>query len=96
VELLTDFNQILDDLENIEVKLKDEDKALLLLSTLHKTYKHFKDTLFENEKIITLEEVQTSKRTKEFQKFQESKRENNELSLNVDNFFTASAPRCQK
>jgi len=31
MEQLTEFNKILDDLENIEVHLKDEDKVILLL-----------------------------------------------------------------
>jgi len=65
------------------VKLEDEDKALLV-NTLPKTYEHFKDVLsFEKEQTITLEEVQTSIRAKEFQKFQESKGEDNGLSLDV-------------
>jgi len=33
-EQLTEFNKMLDDLENIEVKLEDEDKAILLLCAL--------------------------------------------------------------
>lgn len=45
VEQLAYFNKILKDLENIEVKLKNEDETLLLLSTLLKMYEHFKDIL---------------------------------------------------
>jgi hypothetical protein len=37
-EQLSEFNNIWDDLENIEVMLDDEDKALLLLSSLSKTF----------------------------------------------------------
>jgi hypothetical protein len=37
-EQLSEFNKILEDLENIEVKLDDEDKALLLLNSLSKTF----------------------------------------------------------
>lgn len=58
------FNKILDDLENIEVKHDDEDKALLLLNALPKSFEHFKDALlYRRDQTITLEEVQNSIRT---------------------------------
>jgi len=37
-EQLTEFNKILDDLENIEVQLEDEDKAILLLYALPRSF----------------------------------------------------------
>ncbi|KHN05226.1 Retrovirus-related Pol polyprotein from transposon TNT 1-94, partial [Glycine soja] len=81
---LADFNKILDDLENIEVKLEEEDKALLLLNSLPKSFEHFKDAiLYGKDQDITLEEVQTSIRTKEMQKQQDSKSEDNGESLNI-------------
>jgi len=83
-EQLADFNKILDDLENIEVKLEDEDKALLLLNSLPKSFEHFKnEILYGKDQDITLEEVQTSIRTKEMQKQQDSKSEDNGQSLNI-------------
>ena len=83
-EQLADFNKILDDLENIEVKLEEEDKALLLLNSLPKSFEHFKDAiLYGKDQDITLEEVQTSIRTKEMQKQQDSKSEDNGESLNI-------------
>ena len=45
VEQLTEFNKIIDDLQNIDVKLDDEDKALLLLNSLPRSFEHFKDAL---------------------------------------------------
>ncbi|KHN00194.1 hypothetical protein glysoja_034725, partial [Glycine soja] len=79
-EQLADFNKILDDLENIEVKLEEEDKALLLPNS----FEHFKDAiLYGKDQDITLEEVQTSIRTKEMQKQQDSKSEDNGESLNI-------------
>jgi len=45
MEQLTEFNKILDDLENIEVQLEDEDKAILLLYALPKSFESFKDTM---------------------------------------------------
>jgi len=46
MEQLTQFNKILDDLENIEVHLEDEDKVILLLCALSKLFESFKDTMF--------------------------------------------------
>nr|GEX34471.1 retrovirus-related Pol polyprotein from transposon TNT 1-94 [Tanacetum cinerariifolium] len=42
---LDEFNKIVLDLSNIEVKFKDEDLALLLLTSLPASYEHFVDTL---------------------------------------------------
>ena len=58
LDQIDEFNNILDDLENIDVKLENEDKALILLNALPKTYKHFKDAmLYGRAQMITLEEV---------------------------------------
>ena len=43
MEKLVNFNKIMDDLENIEVKFDDEDKVLLLLNALIKIFEHFND-----------------------------------------------------
>ena len=44
-EHLNDYNKILADLQNLEVEIKDEDKALLLLNSLPDTYDHLITTL---------------------------------------------------
>ena len=73
-EQLAEFNKNIDDLENIRVKLEDEDKVVILLNALPKTSEHFRDALlYGKDQLITLEEVVTSIRTKEFQKLQDSK-----------------------
>ncbi|WVZ00077.1 hypothetical protein V8G54_026146 [Vigna mungo] len=73
-EQIAEFSKIVDDLENIEVKLEDEDKAVILLNALPRTFEHFRDVLlYGKDQVITLEEVVTSIRTKEFQKLQDSK-----------------------
>lgn len=49
---------IIDDLENIEVKFKEEERVLILLSSLPKYFEHFKDALIYDKKgTITLYEV---------------------------------------
>ena len=84
MEQIAEFNKIIDDLENIEVKLEDEDKALLLINSLPKKYENFKDTmLYGKDQDITLEEVQAAIRTKELQKLQDSRSEDNGEILNV-------------
>ena len=42
---IDDFNKIIDDLENINIKMEDEDQALILLNAMPKTYEHFKDAM---------------------------------------------------
>ena len=44
-EQLTEFNKILDDLENIDVNLEDEDKAILLLCAIPRSFESFKDNM---------------------------------------------------
>ena len=86
IDQMAEYNKILDDLENLEVKLEDEDKALILLSGLLNSYEHFKDAIRfgrDHSTSLTLEEVQTSIRTKILQKKQEQKTEGNGESLNV-------------
>lgn len=64
-----EFIKILDDLENLEIKLDEEDKALLLLNALPKSYENFRDTmLYGREQSISLEEVQLAIHSKELQK----------------------------
>ncbi|PON41343.1 Zinc finger, CCHC-type [Parasponia andersonii] len=71
------FNKIIDDLENIEIKLEDEDKALILLNALPKAYEHFKDAmLYGREQTITLDEVQSAVKAKELPRKKEGKEEN--------------------
>ena len=56
----------MDDLENIDDKLEDEDKAIILLSALPKSFDHLRDAmLYGREKTITLEEVQCALKSKE-------------------------------
>ncbi|KAL8526510.1 hypothetical protein ACS0TY_015638 [Phlomoides rotata] len=69
LEQLDKFNKVLDDLENIDIKMEEEDKALILLSALPKSFKNFNDTiLFGRQSSITLEEVHVALKSKELQK----------------------------
>lgn len=83
-EQLGEFNKILDDLENIEVKLEDEDKAILLLCALPRSFESFKDTmLYGKESSMTLENVQVALRTKELTKSMDLRADGNGEGLSV-------------
>ncbi|GKB47536.1 hypothetical protein Tco_0898289 [Tanacetum coccineum] len=64
-EHIDEFNKIVLDLANIEVKLEDEDLALLLLIYLPASYEHFVDTLLYGREALTLEDVMATLNSKE-------------------------------
>ena len=79
---IDEFNKIIDGLEDIEVKLKEEDKALILLNALPKSYENLKHAmLYRREKIITLDEVQSVVKAKELERKIEGKYDNHGESL---------------
>ncbi|RVW68241.1 Retrovirus-related Pol polyprotein from transposon TNT 1-94 [Vitis vinifera] len=64
-----EFNKITDDLENVDVKMEEEDQAVILLSALPKSYEHFVGAmLYGREQSLTLEEVQEALNSKELKK----------------------------
>lgn len=86
---LNEFHKILDDLENVEVKLQDEDKAILLLSALPEMYDNLVDAmLYGRLTAITLKEVICALKTKELQKAHEESREVSGEGLLVKSKFT--------
>ena len=55
---LNEFNSICVDLERLDVKIDDEDKAILLVVSLPPSFKHFKEImLYENHTSLTFENV---------------------------------------
>ena len=54
---LNAFNRILSDLLALEVKLKEEDKALLLLSSLPSSYDHLASIIMYRKETLELENV---------------------------------------
>ena len=82
---IDDFKKIIDDLENIDIKMEDEDQALILVNAMPKTYEHFKDVmLYGRDQTITLEEMQSTIRAKELQRRIEVKEETNGEGLLID------------
>lgn len=65
MERLIEVHEIVDKLRNIEVKTIDEDKLLLLLSLLSRSFKSFKDViLYGNDSNVIFDEVQEDVRSK--------------------------------
>ena len=64
-EQLDQFNKLILDLENIDVFIDYEDQALLLLSSLPKSYATFKDTLLCGRESLSMDEVQAALNSKE-------------------------------
>nr|GFD00486.1 retrovirus-related Pol polyprotein from transposon TNT 1-94 [Tanacetum cinerariifolium] len=55
---LDEFNTILIDLEYLDVDIDDEDKAVLLVISLHASYKHFKEVmLYDNRETLSFDDV---------------------------------------
>nr|GFA30029.1 retrovirus-related Pol polyprotein from transposon TNT 1-94 [Tanacetum cinerariifolium] len=67
-EHIDEFSKIVLDLANIEVKFKDEDLALLLVTSLPTSYEHFVDTLLYGREALTLEDVMATLNSKEIKK----------------------------
>lgn len=84
---MDDFCKSVDDIESIDEEIRDEDKAILLLNALPKSYEHVKDVMiFGRESTISLEEVQNALRAKEMQKIHEGKKEPPAKGLNIKKY----------
>ncbi|GJT03692.1 retrotransposon protein, putative, ty1-copia subclass [Tanacetum coccineum] len=77
-EHIYEFNKIVLDLANIEVKFKDEDLALLLLTSLPASYEHFVDTLLYGQEALALEDVMATLNSKEIKERSKVKRDDGE------------------
>ena len=66
---MENFSKSIDDLESVDVKISDEDKAILVLNALPSSYDQMRDSiLYGRDKPITLVEVHSVLRAKELQK----------------------------
>ncbi|KAL8523558.1 hypothetical protein ACS0TY_013505 [Phlomoides rotata] len=64
-EQLDTFNKYIDDLEDLDVKMDDDDKTLMLLNALPKSLDSFKDSvLFGNKDGVSYDTVLTTVKTK--------------------------------
>ena len=73
---MDEFNKIINDLANVDVKIEDEDQAVKLLSSLPKSYEHFVDAiLYGRMQTLTMEEVKAALNSKKHKKKFEAKSE---------------------
>nr|KYP61706.1 Retrovirus-related Pol polyprotein from transposon TNT 1-94 [Cajanus cajan] len=70
-----DFNKIILDLKSIDVKIDDEDQAIILLSSLPKRFEHFVDTMLYGKASLIMAEVKATLNSKEIQRNGDSKGE---------------------
>jgi len=64
--LLDEFNSIIIDLENLDVKIDDEDKVVLVIVSLPPSYRQFKEImLYGNYLTLSLDDVKTNLLAKE-------------------------------
>lgn len=73
IEQVDMFNKLILDLENIDVNIDDEDQAVMLPSSLPKSYTHFKETLIYGRESLTFEEVQDAINAKDLNERKEKK-----------------------
>ncbi|XP_062085702.1 methylesterase 17-like, partial [Humulus lupulus] len=66
---LGDFNKIILDMENIDIKIEDEDQVIIVLNSLPSDrYEHFVDTIMYENGSLTLEEIQSALMSKDLKK----------------------------
>ncbi|PKU80142.1 Retrovirus-related Pol polyprotein from transposon TNT 1-94 [Dendrobium catenatum] len=74
---LDDFNKLILDLRNVDVKIDEEDQGIILLSSLPKTYENIVDTMLYGKQSLTLTEVKSVLMSKEVQRKIEHKEDKN-------------------
>jgi len=68
LEHLNFFNKVISELLAVDVKIHEEDKALILLSSLPKSYDHIVTTRLYGKETLILEEVTSTLLSNEIKK----------------------------
>jgi len=64
-ESLDEFNRLIIDLANIEIKIEDEDQAIMILNALPKSYSTFVEAMKYAKESLSLEDVQAALKANE-------------------------------
>ncbi|KAH9777913.1 hypothetical protein KPL71_007181 [Citrus sinensis] len=73
---IDEFNNLILDLENVNIIFEDENRALILLSSLPDSYEHFMDTLLNERQSLTLKDMKDALKSKDLKKRTEMKDQN--------------------
>nr|GEV06679.1 hypothetical protein [Tanacetum cinerariifolium] len=65
---IDEFNKLILDLANIDIEIKDENQALMLLTSLSSSYKNFVETFLYKRESLTMEDVLTTLNSRELKK----------------------------
>lgn len=80
---LDDFNKLILDLKNIEIKIDDEEQALLLLRSLLGEFENLSDSLIDSRDSLSLDEVQAALFSKELKKKSKGREDSIVEGLNI-------------
>nr|GEV53640.1 retrovirus-related Pol polyprotein from transposon TNT 1-94 [Tanacetum cinerariifolium] len=72
---IDEFNKLILDLANIDIKIEDEDRALMLLTSLPSSYENIVETLLYGRESLTMEDVLATLNLRELKKRTEGTKE---------------------
>ena len=80
---LNELNKIMLILSSISVRTKEEDQAIILLSSFPQLYEHFVDTMLYGKQTLTMTEVKAALNSKELQMKSKGKKKSDGEDLTV-------------